>query len=316
MCLILSSSLAFAQTAVKKTETKKKKKTAVKTSVKTSVKAIDQTKTTVAPAPTAAPVKKESKNKTLKDYFGINYFGVINGPSVSQISHGELHNRRTNLAGEDTGAYLRWDHQFSFLGRKVLGNMDYVANVRIRTQKDPANEVVGRDFRTGFQGMLYQGKKDGLWGRFDVDLPTSTGSKIDGMIVSPGWLIDYFYSATSNLTLGLNHFLKIGFFEKSTIADGSNTDNFFQWVAPYFTYKINDKWDITTYYNNDLNNKMENNNYLHFRRSVESLQIGANYRFASGWTIYPTVILDLNRNVETDNTNLMYMQIWLFGPLF
>jgi len=200
VCLLLSSSMLFAQSA----ETKKKKKT--------KAKKVETSPTKTAAPPKVLEVKPTTvKQKTMKDYFGINYFGVINGPSISQISHGELHNRRTDKDGDDSGAkggsYLRWDHQFSFLGRKVFGNMDYVANFRVRTQTDPSNEVVGRDFRTGFQGVMYQGKRDGLWARFDVDLPTSTASKNDEMIVSPGWLIDYFYSATNNLTIGLNHFL-------------------------------------------------------------------------------------------------------------
>ncbi len=309
MCLIISSSLVLAQS----TDTKKKKKTKAK-KVETS-----STKTTTPP--TVLEVKPtQVKKKTIKDYFGINYFGVFEGPTASQFGSLDFHNRRTDKDGDDSGAkggnYLQWDHQFSFLGKKAVGNMDFVANVRIRTTTNPANQVIGRDFRTGLQGMLYQGKKAGFWARFDVDLPTSTASKRDKLIASPGWLLDYFYAVNDCLTLGGMHFLKAPLYENTTLADGSDIDHLFQWVAPYVTYKFNDTFDFMGIYNFEYSNFMQNDNHLHFKQVYEVVQLGFNIRVGGGWTVYPALMLDTFKNADTYNTNLMGVQIWLFGPVF
>jgi hypothetical protein len=112
------------------------------------------------------------------------------------------------------------------------------------------------------------------------------------------------------------HFLKVNFYESSTTASGDNTDNFFQWVAPYATVRINDTFDFMAIYNFEFSNFMQNDNYLHFKQVWEVLQLGFNIRVGGGWTIYPAIMLDTLKNADTYNEHLVGVQIWLFGPVF
>lgn len=249
---------------------------------------------------TSTTSTKTSLFDTIVKNSGLNYFGVINGPSMGNI----VNDRRTDENGTSNGDHLSMDHQVGYQ-YKMNDTATFVWNFRFNTGLNPENHSFNKDDRVGFQGTWYKNDYHSFWARFDLEVPFSTVSKNGNRKSSPGWLSVNTFTVNSLTAVGLMTY------GRYRIIDSSD-DTIILGAYPFATYKFADKADVTVYWNDEY--VSGTGKLADLERDAAWLNVGVNYNISDSWTIYPSVVIPTDdKSNDIDNSKL---EIWVMGSFF
>ncbi|HXH75789.1 MAG TPA: hypothetical protein VNJ08_12520 [Bacteriovoracaceae bacterium] len=208
--------------------------------------------TTTVYAQTSTVAATTTEEKSSFDKFNerlkVGYFGAYSGSSI---------NNWDNLAPDEHGvkdpSYAHnLFNQFSF-NYNFGAKMNFILNPRFtlntgRTtghSEETNGLLVLEDTLTGFQGVLHSSadKKFNYWTRFALRLPTSRTSRVRDITFQPDWAHSFTYDFNTTWQLGLSVSLRQWVYEQRF-----NADRYRVYVAPNFTYTINDTTKVQAWW--------------------------------------------------------------------
>ncbi len=319
LALALSSSLALAQTAPKKSTTKLPAKPAPAASTPA---------VTPAPANTTVANGESGTMKILKEKLQIRYFGEFLGPSIRKWEDNQIDTDGHGGAGK--GRAVRQEtpinlfNQFSFrwkVGEKTRAFWD----ARFTTQFGDRNEVGdGEDQQVIVQEDQRIGLNYGYWTSADkvwstsflprVRLPTSEASQDSNIVLQPDILHVTSFQATPALNISLFNAVRYYWYEQKV-----DSERYRIYTSPSVTYVFNDTFELFVSYEHELSHRDPEgkSNFFLLRETLQDIYAGVNINITPSLTVFPFLRLaQLQRLEWDDQQDTAQVGAWIIGNIF
>ncbi|MCM0606821.1 MAG: hypothetical protein KA715_12095 [Xanthomonadaceae bacterium] len=226
--------------------------------------------------------------ETLGKTIGINYYGLVNGPSI-----GETNQRTTNLYSSDQNGNATPMNLYNEFRLDIKTGKRF--NVRLNNRFDiyPTTDsnrtgddsgFVLRNFRYGIVGLLIDPNAGGfsMASSMVLELPTSQGSQAAQMLVAPR------ISLNPNVDLPGTRWSLGAFLTGETffyLANNPTNRDVFLYFGPYANYRLTDNLQATFQIDASTNHRVSGL----FAPDPTDIQLGVNWDVSKKFSFNPFV---------------------------
>lgn len=318
LALALSSSVALAQTAPKKSTTKLPAKPAAAAS----------TPAVSTPVNTSVATEESGTMKILKEKLQVRYFGEFLGPGIRKWEDNQIdvdgHGGNGKGKVERQSSPINLFNQFSFRW-KVAPTTRAFWDARFTTQFGDRNEigdgddqqvVVQEDQRIGLNYGYYT-SADKVWSASFLPrlrLPTSEASQDSNIILQPDLLHVTSFQATPALNFSLFNAIRYYWYEQKV-----DSERYRIYTSPSVTYVFNDTFELFVSYEHELQHREAEGDKSFFllKESLQDVYAGVNINITPSLTVMPFLRLaQLQRLGWDDQQDTAQVGAWILGNIF